>query len=96
MSTKGVVFSFIAVVLAVVGANSLFIVTEFERAVLLEFGKVVRDDIEPGLHVKKPFINNVRKFDARVLTLDALMNKAVICWKRCYIADNFPSLMYPE
>jgi hypothetical protein len=23
----------------------------------------------------------------RVLTLDALMNKAVICWKRCYIAD---------
>ena len=89
MSTKGVVFGFIAVVLAVVGANSLYIVTEFERAVLLEFGKVVRADIPPGLHVKKPFINNVRKFDARVLTLDAPAEPFFTLEKKAVIVDSF-------
>ncbi|MFT5563164.1 MAG: membrane protease subunit HflC, partial [Litorivivens sp.] len=57
MSTKGLVLGFIAAVALVLGANSVFVVTELERAVMLEFGKVVRADIEPGLHFKKPFIN---------------------------------------
>ncbi len=89
MSTKGFVLSFVAVVIAVVGANSLFVVTEFERAVLLEFGKVVRADIEPGLHAKKPFINNVRKFDGRVLTLDAPAERFFTLEKKAVIVDSF-------
>jgi membrane protease subunit HflC len=71
MSTKGIVLAFLAIVFIVLGSNSLYIVTELERAVLLEFGKVIEEDVSPGLHFKKPFINNVRKFDGRVLTLDA-------------------------
>jgi len=31
---------------------------------------VVRADYEPGLHFKMPFINNVRKLDKRIITLD--------------------------
>lgn len=89
MSTKGIVFGFVALVIAVVGANSLFVVTEFERAVLLEFGKVVRADIQPGLHVKKPFINNVRKFDGRVLTLDAPAERFFTLEKKALIVDSF-------
>lgn len=89
MSTRGIVFGFIAIVAAVVGANSLFVVTEFERAVLLEFGKVIRADIKPGLHVKKPFINNVRKFDGRVLTLDAPAERFFTLEKKALIVDSF-------
>jgi membrane protease subunit HflC len=89
MSAKGFVFGFIALVVAIVGANSLFVVTEFERAVLLEFGKVVRADIEPGLHVKKPFINTVRKFDGRVLTLDAPAERFFTLEKKALIVDSF-------
>jgi len=89
MSTKGIVFGFVALVIAVVGANSLFVVTEFERAVLLEFGKVVRGDIQPGLHLKKPFINNVRKFDGRVLTLDAPAERFFTLEKKALIVDSF-------
>jgi membrane protease subunit HflC len=89
MSAKGFVFGFIALVIAIVGANSLFVVTEFERAVLLEFGKVVRADIEPGLHVKKPFINTVRKFDGRVLTLDAPAERFFTLEKKALIVDSF-------
>ena len=71
MSIRAMVLVFILAVLGVLGVNSVFVVSELERAVLLEFGKVISADIKPGLHLKKPFINEVRKFDARVLTLDA-------------------------
>ena len=59
---------FLLALLSFLGANAVFVVSEFERAVLLEFGKVVRADIKPGLHFKLPIINEVRKFDARILT----------------------------
>lgn len=52
-------------------SNSLYIISETERAVLLRFGEVVNADIPIGLHVKMPMINTVRKFDRRLMTLDA-------------------------
>jgi membrane protease subunit HflC len=70
--------------------NSFFIVTEVERAVLLEFGAVVNTgDIPPGLHFKKPFINEVKKFDARVLTLDAPPERYLTLEKKAVIVDSF-------
>ncbi len=89
MSTKAVVMGFIAVALVVLGMNSVFVVSELERAVLLEFGKVVRHDVPPGLHVKAPFINEVRKFDARVLTLDAPPERFLTLEKKALIVDSF-------
>ncbi|MFT4677629.1 MAG: membrane protease subunit HflC [Patiriisocius sp.] len=89
MSTKGLVLGFIAVVCVVLGSNSIFVVTELERAVLLEFGKVIRADIEPGLHFKKPFVNAVRKFDGRVLTLDAPAERFLTLEKKAVIVDSF-------
>ena len=57
MNNRTLVLALIVLALTVLGMNSLFIVTEMQRAVLLEFGKVVQDDIKPGLHVKLPIIN---------------------------------------
>ena len=57
--------------LVLVVSNALYIVKETERAVMLQFGEVVKPDIRPGLHWKIPFVNNVRKFDGRVLTVDS-------------------------
>ncbi|HET8711042.1 MAG TPA: protease modulator HflC [Spongiibacteraceae bacterium] len=51
--------------------NSLYIISETERGVLLRFGEVVESDIPIGLHAKFPIVNTVRKFDRRLLTLDA-------------------------
>ncbi|MBL4679982.1 MAG: protease modulator HflC [Pseudomonadales bacterium] len=89
MSTKGIVISFLGLILVVLGSNSLYIVTELERAVLLEFGKVIHADVPPGLHFKKPFINNVRKFDGRVLTLDAPSERFLTLEKKAVIVDSF-------
>jgi membrane protease subunit HflC len=90
MSTKGLVGIFVAAVVVVLLWNSFFIVTEVERAVLLEFGAVVNTgDIPPGLHFKKPFINEVKKFDARVLTLDAPPERYLTLEKKAVIVDSF-------
>jgi membrane protease subunit HflC len=89
MSTRVIVILFLVGVLGLLGANSIFIVSELERAVLLEFGRVVRADIEPGLHLKKPFINEVRKFDGRVLTLEANPERFLTLEKKAVIVDSF-------
>ena len=89
MSIRTLVLAFIIAALAILGLNSLFIVTEMQRAVLLEFGKVVRDDIKPGLHFKLPIINEVRKFDGRILTSDAPAERFLTLEKKAVIVDSF-------
>jgi len=89
MSTRTFVLGFILTAAVVLGMNSLFIVTEMQRAVLLEFGRVVRDNIEPGLHVKLPIINEVRKFDGRILTSDAPPERFLTLEKKAVIVDSF-------
>ena len=89
MSTRGFVITVLVISVAVLGTKSVFVVTELERAVLLEFGKIVRDDIPPGLHFKLPIINEVRKFDARVLTSDAPPERYLTLEKKAVIVDSF-------
>ncbi len=57
-------------IVTILVVNAFFIVDEREKALLLRFGEIVRTDFQAGLHFKVPFINNVRKFDSRVQTLD--------------------------
>jgi len=89
MSTKGMVLSFIIIAAGLLGMNSFYIVTAMERAVLLEFGKVTQHDVSPGLHFKLPFVNEVRKFDSRVLTLDAPPERFLTLEKKALIVDSF-------
>ena len=77
---------FVALVLA---SSTLFVVKETERAIMLQFGEVVQCDIQPGLHVKVPFVNTVRIFDARVLTLDARPQRYLTLEKKALIVDSF-------
>ena len=71
MGNKSLIALIGAVVLALVAWSSFYIVAQTERAVLLQFGRIVEADVKPGLHVKIPYVNQVRKFDARLLTLDS-------------------------
>ena len=89
MSNKsiGVLIAIAAVVIVL--ANTLYIVKETERAVLLEFGRLIETDIKPGLHIKKPLINEVRKFDARILTVDARPEDFLNAEKKGMIVDSF-------
>lgn len=60
----------VTVLAAVALLLSLFTVSETEYAIKFQLGRILRSDYQPGLHIKLPFVNNVRKFDRRILTLD--------------------------
>jgi membrane protease subunit HflC len=61
---------FIVVGLGIITAGiSLFTVNERELAIKLWVGEVVASDYEPGLHVKVPLFESVRKFPRRILTI---------------------------
>lgn len=80
----------ILLLLLLIGANSsLYVVSEFERGVKLQFGKLVEADIQPGLHVKIPFVDNVRIFDARILTVDAQPASFFTVEKKRLIVDSY-------
>jgi len=49
-------------------SKSVFTVKETELAIKFRFGEIVRSDYQPGLHFLVPFINDVRKFDKRIIT----------------------------
>lgn len=59
----------IAILLALSG--SVYVVTEGQSAIVLNLGKVVRNDVGPGLHFKIPFVESARVFDRRLQVLDA-------------------------
>ena len=77
------------VVLVAVVSNALYVVNERERAVLLKFGEVVSTDIDPGLHFKIPIVNDVRRFESRLITLDSSPQRYLTAEKKALIVDSF-------
>lgn len=89
MSTKSLVWSLITAFVLFIASNALYVIKETEKGVLLRFGEVVNPDIKPGLHIKMPFVNNVRKFDGRVLTVDAQAERFLTLEQKALIVDSF-------
>jgi membrane protease subunit HflC len=58
----------VAAILAVLAGLSLFQVSENELAIRIQFGRIVGDSYGPGLHMKWPFIDKVRRFERRIIT----------------------------
>jgi len=84
-------FSFIAAaafVLIVINA-AVYTVDERKKAIVIKFGEVIRYEDKPGLHFKLPFINSVRYFDARILTLDAEPQPFLTKEKKKVLVDYF-------
>lgn len=68
---------------------SVFTVSETEKAIKFKFGEIIGSDYQPGLHFKLPFINNVKKFDSRILTLDSPAERFLTAEKKNVIVDSF-------
>ena len=88
---QGKMIAFLALVLIalVAFASSVYVVSEQERAVKLRFGQVVEADVPPGIHFKVPFMNTVRKFDGRLLTLNARPERFLTVEKKSLIVDSY-------
>ncbi|WP_428606291.1 protease modulator HflC [Sedimenticola sp.] len=81
---------FVGVVLLIVLAtSSLFVVNQWEMAIKLQFGKIVDSDYEPGLHFKIPLIQNVKKFDGRIQTMDSNPERFLTIEKKDVIVNSY-------
>jgi membrane protease subunit HflC len=68
---------------------SLFTVKETEFAIRFQLGRIIKSDYEPGLHLKLPFVNNVRKFENRLLTLDTSPEAMITSEQKFVEVDSF-------
>jgi membrane protease subunit HflC len=76
----------LAVLLAM---GSVFVVNESQTAIVLNLGKIVRSELKPGLHFKLPMVEEVRKFDRRILSLDDAPQRYLTAEKKDVEIDFF-------
>ena len=70
-------------------ASSIFIVRADQTAILLQFGRIVQSGYQPGLHFKLPLVQEVRKFDRRILTFGSQPERYLTSEKKDVSVDFF-------
>lgn len=65
------ILGIVVIIAGFLGFASMFTVRQDEQALVLQFGEPIRTVAAPGLHFKYPLLQNVTKFDKRVLDFDA-------------------------
>ncbi len=89
MKTKFVVIIVLVAIFLGLLVNSIFVVNEKEKAIVFQFGEAVRPDIPVGLHFKIPVIQNVKKYDARIQTLDEDPDRILTIESKYLLVDTF-------
>lgn len=89
MSNRLSSIALIAALALLLASSALYRVMETETAVKLRFGELVQSGIEPGLHVKIPLADVIRKVDQRLLTLDAPSESFYTLEKKRLEVDSF-------
>lgn len=69
--------------------GSAYQVNESQTAIVLNLGRVVKSDVQPGLHFRWPLVEEVRKFDRRLLPLDATPERYLTSEKKDVSVDFF-------
>ncbi|QCI22990.1 protease modulator HflC [Buchnera aphidicola] len=89
------VFIFLSSIFVLLLSSSFFIVKEGECGIVLQFGKVLRNNEQktvvynPGLHFKLPFLETVKMLDARIHTMDNQADRFVTKEKKDLIVDSY-------
>ena len=89
MSKKIIIAIVLLIVIVVVLAGAMFTVDETEQAIITQLGKYVRTITKPGLHFKVPLLQNVHRFEDRVLEYDAAAAKIITSDKKHLVIDNY-------
>ncbi|MFQ5847975.1 MAG: protease modulator HflC [Candidatus Methylomirabilales bacterium] len=74
--TLTITIGILAILVLLVLSGAFYRVEEGQQAIVLQFGRPVGDPVtEAGLHVKLPFVQNVRRFEKRLLIWDGDPNQ---------------------
>ncbi len=79
----------VVIAAAFLGMDSVYQVQEGQVAVRFQLGRIVESDIAPGIHFKLPLVQNVLKFDRRVLSLDGQPERYLTSEKKDVNVDFF-------
>lgn len=77
------------IVIAFLAASSIYIVDEREKALVLQFGQVKAVKEDPGMAFKIPFIQEVVRYDDRILSLDTQPLEVTPLDDRRLVVDAF-------
>lgn len=89
MKRSSVILGVIAVIALVGISQSVFVVDETERAIVLQLGKPMGETLGPGLHFKLPLVQNALYFDARILDYGAKAAEILTRDKKTMVVDNY-------
>ena len=89
MMGKNMMWIVLLVIVTAVGSSAVYYVDEREKALVFQFGEIVRSTDEPGFHFKTPLINNVKYFDSRVQTMDSDPELYLTQAKKNLVVDSF-------
>jgi len=89
MSKTSIILIVAAVVVVVGISQSMFVVDETERGIVLQLGKPVGDTKKPGLHFKLPFVQNALFFDSRILDYGTKAAEILTKDKKTMVVDNY-------
>ena len=79
----------VAAIALLAGVNSAYVVNESQTAILLQFGRIVGTGIGPGLHFRIPFVQQVQRFDKRLLSFDSQPERSLTAEKKDVSIDFF-------
>src|ERR1700724_488901 len=95
MNATKTTLGILAFIVLMIVLASVFTITQGQHGILLRLGRLVNDKegntkvLSPGLHIKTPFIENVRVFDTRIQTMDIKSSRIVTKEKKDVIVDYY-------
>jgi membrane protease subunit HflC len=87
--TKGMNLLVLAGLILAIVLNSIFVIDEKEDGIVFQFGEAIKSDLPTGLNFKLPIVQNVKKYDARLQTLDEEPNRILTVESKYLIVDSF-------
>lgn len=87
--TKGMNLIILAGLILALILNSLFVIDEKEDGIVFQFGEAIKSDLPTGLNFKLPIVQNVKKYDSRLQTLDEEPNRILTVESKYLIVDSF-------
>jgi membrane protease subunit HflC len=87
--TKGMNLLILAGLILALILNSLFVIDEKEDGIVFQFGEAIKSDLPTGLNFKLPIVQNVKKYDSRLQTLDEEPNRILTVESKYLIVDSF-------
>jgi membrane protease subunit HflC len=84
-----IILGAIALLGLIVLRDATFVIDQAEQAILVQFGEPIGEPInEPGLHFKTPFVQEVRRFDKRLLAWDGDVSQIPTLGREFVIVDT--------